>query len=287
MYRKIKTIAPAGDMHMVGDGFRTRNFIDRRHWHELSPFLVADYNEPWQLMPTDHPRGVGVHPHKGFETVTIAWEGHIAHEDSSGGKGEIGPGDVQWMTAGSGILHKEFHAESFSKRGGNLHMMQLWVNLPAAAKNTPPSYQDIAAASIPQVELPDNGGTIRVIAGAYGGEKGPAKTFTRMQMLDIRLNAGATSRFNMQDDDNSMLLVLSGNIMVNDEKQVRSGQLVSFENGTGAISIESNNEAHLLLLSGEAIDEPIASYGPFVMNTQEEIRQALADFQAGKFGSLN
>jgi quercetin 2,3-dioxygenase len=287
MYKKIKQTRTAAPPHMVGDGFRVRNFIGQDLWHDLSPFLMLDYNEPWQVGPTVHPRGVDVHPHKGFETVTIAWSGRVAHEDSSGGKGEIGPGDVQWMTAGSGILHKEFHAESFSKEGGLFHMAQLWVNLPAAHKNTPPTYQDLLDADMGRVQLPDNGGELRVIAGEQMGAKGPARTFTRMNIYDAKLNRGAVLNLNLPEGDNTAIVVMEGNLMINDEQQARAGDMVILGRTGTDVKIESNNEAHLLILSGEPIAEPIAAYGPFVMNTKQEILEAIEDYNAGKFGVLN
>jgi redox-sensitive bicupin YhaK (pirin superfamily) len=286
-YKKIKQLRTAASPHMVGDGFKVRNFIGQDLWHDLSPFLMLDYNEPWTVAPTDHPRGVDVHPHKGFETVTIAWSGSVAHEDSSGGKGEIGPGDVQWMTAGSGILHKEFHAESFSKKGGTFHMAQLWVNLPAAHKNTPPSYQDLRDADMGRVQLPDGGGELRVIAGEQMGAKGPARTFTRINIYDVKLNPGAVVDLSLPEGDNTAIVIMEGNLMINDEQQARTGQMVVLgRSGTG-VKVESNNEAHMLVLSGEPIAEPISAYGPFVMNTKQEILEAIEDYNAGKFGRLN
>jgi redox-sensitive bicupin YhaK (pirin superfamily) len=272
---------------MVGDGFKVRNFIGKDLWNDLSPFLMLDYNEPWAVGPTEHPRGVDVHPHKGFETVSIAWSGRVAHEDSSGGKGEIGPGDVQWMTAGSGILHKEFHAESFSKTGGVFHMAQLWVNLPAKHKNTPPSYQDLLDADMGRVHLDNNGGELRVIAGEQMGAKGPARTFTRMNIYDAKLNPGAELRLELPDGDNTAIVIMEGNLMINEEEQVRTGQMVILGRTGTDVKIESNNNAHILVLSGEPIAEPIAAYGPFVMNTKQEILAAVEDYNAGKFGTLN
>jgi quercetin 2,3-dioxygenase len=272
---------------MVGDGFRVRNFIGKDLWSDLSPFLMLDYNEPWQVGPTIHPRGVDVHPHKGFETVTIAWSGSVAHEDSSGGKGEIGPGDVQWMTAGSGLVHKEFHAESFSKKGGVFHMAQLWVNLPAAHKNTPPSYQDLRDADMGRITLPNNGGELRIIAGEQMGEKGPAKTFTRINIYDAKLKGGVELNLNLPDGDNTALVILEGNLLINEEQQVRTGDMVILGRTGTDVSIESNNEAHVLVLSGEPIAEPISAYGPFVMNTKQEILEAIDDYNAGKFGTLS
>ena len=286
-YKKIKQVRTAAPAHMVGDGFKVRNFIGQDLWNDLSPFLMLDYNEPWTVGPTDHPRGVDVHPHKGFETVSIAWSGRVAHEDSSGGKGEIGPGDVQWMTAGSGILHKEFHAESFSKTGGVFHMAQLWVNLPARHKNTSPSYQDLLDADMGRVQLDNNDGELRVIAGEQMGAKGPARTFTRMNIYDAKLNPGAELKLELPDGDNTAIVIMEGNLMINEEQQVRAGQMVILGRTGTEVKIESNNEAHILVLSGEPIAEPIAAYGPFVMNSKQEILEAIEDYNAGKFGKLN
>jgi len=286
-YKKIKTVRTAAAPHMVGDGFKVRNFIGQDLWSDLSPFLMLDYNEPWNLLPTDHPRGVDVHPHKGFETVTIAWEGGVSHKDSSGGKGDIGPGDVQWMTAGSGILHKEFHSVEFSKKGGIFHMAQLWVNLPAAHKNVPPSYQDLRDKDMGRLLLEKNGGELRIIAGEQQGIKGPAHTFTRINMYDAKMNPGGLLKLDLPEGDNTAIIVMEGNLMVNETEQLRTGQMVIMgRNGTD-VRIEANNKVHLLVLSGEPIAEPISAYGPFVMNTKQEIAEAIEDFNAGKFGHLD
>ena len=286
MLKAIKTVLKAGSPHMVGDGFKVQNYINSSLWKDLSPFLMLDYNEPWQLLPTETPRGVDVHPHKGFETVTIVWEGELAHEDSTGGQGKLGPGDVQWMTAGDGILHKEFHDKDFSARGGTLHMAQLWVNLPARHKGTPAKYQDISHRHIPVVELPNNAGKLRVIAGEYLGTNGAASTFTRINIFDIKGSANGALRLPVVAGDNTALMVLNGHVLVNDATQARAGHMVVFDGVGDSIDVLSNNDSHLLLISGEPIDEPIAAYGPFVMNTREEIQQALVDFEAGKWGTL-
>lgn len=286
-YKKIKQTRTAAAPHMVGDGFKVRNFIGQDLWNDLSPFLMLDYNEPWTVGPTDHPRGVDVHPHKGFETVTIAWEGGVSHEDSSGGKGDIGPGDVQWMTAGSGILHKEFHSEAFSKKGGTFHMAQLWVNLPRAHKNVPPTYQDLRDADMGRLALENNGGELRVIAGEQQGVKGPAHTFTRMNIYDAKMNPDGVLNLQLPDGDNTAIVVMKGNLLINETEQVRTGQMVILGRTGTDIRIESNNDAHLLVLSGEPIAEPISAYGPFVMNTKQEIMEAIDDFNAGKFGHLD
>ena len=285
-YKKIKQLRTAAAPHMVGDGFKVRNFIGQDLGHDLSPFLMLDYNEPWTVGPTDHPRGVDVHPHKGFETVTIAWQGKVSHEDSSGGKGTIGPGDVQWMTAGSGILHKEFHAEDFSRQGGTFHMAQLWVNLPARHKTTPPTYQDLLDKDMGRYPLPDGKGEVRVIAGELHGVKGPARTFTRINIYDAKLQPGASFSFSLPEGDTLGIVIMEGNLLFNEEKQARTGDLVLFSPHNTDVKIESNNDAHLLILSGEPIREPIAAYGPFVMNTREEILEAIEEYNSGKFGQL-
>ncbi len=285
--KQIKAIRKAAPSHMVGDGFKVKTFISSQMWKDLSPFLMLDYIEPVKYLPTDHPRGVDVHPHKGFETVSILWEGALAHEDSSGGKGNIYAGDVQWMTAGAGILHKEFHEAEFSKKGGVLHGAQLWVNLPAKDKSTAPSYQDLRSNDIPEVSITDDLGKIRIIAGELDGVKGPAYTFTRINIFDVHAKAHASFNLKVVENDNTAMLVLKGTVMINDEQLSREGDLLVFEPEGDTIHIQTNNDVHLLLLSGEPITEPVAAYGPFVMNTQQEITEAINDFNAGKFGHLN
>lgn len=285
--KQIKYIRKAAPSHMVGDGFKVKTFISSAMWKDMSPFLMLDYFEPTHFLPTDHPRGVDVHPHKGFETVSILWEGSLEHADSSGGKGKLFAGDVQWMTAGAGILHKEFHETEFSKKGGVLHGAQLWVNLPAKDKSTPPAYQDIRAATIPELTLPNGQGKIRIIAGEMNSVKGPAKTFTRINIFDAQVNPDAAFDLNVTEGDNTAVLVLKGTVLINDDKTAREGDLLIFEQTGNRIHVQTNNETHLLLLSGEPITEPVAAYGPFVMNTQQEIITAIDDFNAGKFGHLN
>lgn len=287
MNKQIKQITKAAPAHMVGDGFKVKGYVNPGMWNDLSPFLMLDYAEPWTLLPTEYPRGVDVHPHKGFETVTIVWQGALAHEDSSGGKGNLYEGDVQWMTAGAGILHKEFHEENFSKKGGVLQMAQLWVNLPAKNKSTPPAYQDIRAKDIPEVLLNDGKAKIRIIAGELNGVKGPASTYTRINIFDVHAVKDAIFDLTTIDGDNTALLVLKGTVHVNHKQVAREGNMLVFGKAGTNINIETNNEVHLLLLSGEPITEPVASYGPFVMNTQQEIREAINDYNAGKFGVLH
>jgi redox-sensitive bicupin YhaK (pirin superfamily) len=286
MNKLIQYVRKAQQQHMVGDGFKVKPYITRDMWKDVSPFLLLDYIEPWELLPTNHPRGVDVHPHKGFETVSIIWEGALAHEDSSGGKGKLFAGDVQWMTAGSGILHKEFHEEEFSKKGGVLHSAQLWVNLPAQYKNTPPAYQDIHANEIAALLIADNKGKIRILAGELDGVKAKAKTFTRINIFDVYADGGADFHLTVPEGDNTAVLVLKGTIHT-ENAIARQGDIIIFNKKGTTIAVQTNNETHLLLLSGEPIDEPIAAYGPFVMNTQQEIIEAMNDFNSGKFGVLN
>ena len=289
--RNVKQIYRANSQHWVGDGFLVQPlFSHMGDDRGTNPFLMLDYAAPYEFSPNEarSPRGVGQHPHKGFETVTIAYHGEVAHRDSSGGGGIIYEGDVQWMTAGSGIIHEEFHSENFSKQGGLFEMVQLWVNLPAKDKNTPPRYQHLAKAGIPVVELPDEAGRLRLIAGEYKGEKGAADTFTEMNVWDIVLNAGKKAVLEIPEAHNLSMVVLRGNVTLNGKEQAGAEQLVGFEKSGGNVHIEAGSEeVKILLLSGVPIDEPIVGYGPFVMNTAEEIRQAISDFKSGKFGSID
>lgn len=285
--KKILGVYSAPRPHWVGDGFPVRSmFSYESHGAHLSPFLLLDYAGPAQFTPTTKPRGVGQHPHRGFETVTIVYQGEVAHQDSTGAGGLIGPGDVQWMTAGGGILHEEFHSEAFTRSGGTLEMVQLWVNLPAKDKMTEPGYQTVQNAQIPSVALPGGAGRVRVIAGEFDGQRGPARTFTPMDVWDVRLNQGATSRFSVQQGRTLALVVLRGTVLVNGSELVREAQLVQFGADGSDVEIEANSDAMLLLLSGEPIDEPIVGHGPFVMNSDAEIRQAITDFSSGRFGRM-
>ena len=289
--RNVKQIYRATSQHWVGDGFLVQPlFSHMGDDRGTNPFLMLDYAAPYEFSPNEarSPRGVGQHPHKGFETVTIAYHGEVAHRDSSGGGGIIYEGDVQWMTAGSGIIHEEFHSENFSKKGGLFEMVQLWVNLPAKDKNTPPRYQHLAKAGIPVVEFPDEAGCLRLIAGEYKGVKGAADTFTEMNVWDIVLNAGKKAVLEIPEAHNLSMVVLRGNVTLNGKEQADAGQLVGFEKSGGNVHIEAGSEeVKILLLSGVPIDEPVVGYGPFVMNTAEEIRQAISDFKSGKFGSID
>jgi redox-sensitive bicupin YhaK (pirin superfamily) len=272
---------------MVGDGFRVYNYIPGTFnlQSRLSPFLMLDFNPSYDFGATEKMRGVDVHPHKGFETVTIAYKGSVAHHDSGGNSGVIYPGDVQWMTAGSGILHKEYHEQEYARKGGPFEMVQLWVNLPARNKSAAPGYQAITAADMGKVTLADGAGLVNVIAGDFNGTKGPAHTFTEVNLFDIKLNSGGTVTTNLPAAHNTALLVIEGKATVNGQPAAEHS-FVLFRNEGEEISIKADTDAVLLLLSGTPIQEPIASYGPFVMNTQQEIMEAIQEFQAGKYGTL-
>lgn len=274
--------------HWVGDGFPVRTLFsyDNLAQH-ISPFLLLDHAGPAQFSPTTERRGVGQHPHRGFETVTIVYDGEVEHRDSTGSGGKIGPGDVQWMTAASGILHEEFHSEGFAKTGGNLEMVQLWVNLPAKDKMADPGYQTILDSDIPSIPLKDEAGSLRLIAGEFAGHNGPARTFTPIDVWDVRLNGGKLLTLDLHEGRNSALVVLRGTVQVNGQEVVREGQLALFERDGRQISLEANHDAIVLLLSGEPIDEPIVGHGPFVMNSEQEIHQAFVDFQSGRFGRMS
>jgi len=289
--KKILGVQNAPQQHWVGDGFPVRSlFTYASHGKELSPFLMLDYAAPYQFEPVAgpnaQPRGVGEHPHRGFETVTIVYEGELEHRDSTGASGRIGPGDVQWMTAAAGILHEEFHSHAFTRTGGRMEMVQLWVNLPKKDKMSRPGYQDLLKADIPTVDLPDGAGSLRVIAGEYAGARGPARTFTPIEVWDLALNRDAVARLSVPAGHTAAVVVLRGTVQVNGEAIAREAQMVVLDREGSDISIEANGEAKVLLLAGEPIDEPIAGYGPFVMTTQGEIKQAILDFQSGKFGRM-
>lgn len=286
--KNVMGVYSAPRQHWVGDGFPVRSmFSYPSHGKQLSPFLLLDYAGPTHFNATSQPRGVGMHPHRGFETVTIVYKGEVAHHDSTGQGGVISAGDVQWMTAGNGILHEEFHSESFTKSGGLLEMVQLWVNLPARYKMTRPGYQAIADGDIPVVVLPRDAGTVRVIAGEYDGRTGPAHTFTPLSVWDLRLNQGGISELPVPDGWNAALIVLRGTVRVNLAAVAGEAQMVLMgRSGTGTC-IEAETDAVALLLAGEPIDEPIVGYGPFVMNSQQEIAQALVDLESGHFGELD
>lgn len=274
--------------HWVGDGFPVRTLFsyDNLGKH-ISPFLLLDHAGPAEFTPTTARRGVGEHPHRGFETVTIVYKGEVEHRDSTGSGGKIGPGDVQWMTAASGILHEEFHSEAFAKSGGTLEMVQLWVNLPAKDKMADAGYQTILDGDIPSIPLKDNAGSLRLIAGEFDGHTGPSRTFTPIDVWDLRLNGGKLLTLDLHEGRNTALVVLRGTVQVNGLELVREGQLALFERNGHQLTLEANNDAMVLLLSGEPIDEPIVGHGPFVMNSEQEIQQAFTDFQSGRFGRMS
>ena len=285
--KKVLGVQGAPRGHWVGDGFPVRSlFTYQTHGEALSPFLLLDHAGPATFEPSVKRRGVGEHPHRGFETVTIVYEGEVEHRDSTGAGGRIGPGDVQWMTAASGIVHEEFHSDAFTRRGGTLEMVQLWVNLPAKDKMSAPRYQTLLGADIPRVELPGGAGSLRAIAGDYAGHRGPARTFTPIEVWDIRLAAGRRATLGLPEGHTAALVVLRGSVLVNDGAVAREAQLVTLDRACGAIALEANADATVLLLAGEPIAEPIAGYGPFVMNTPAEIEQAIADFNGGRFGRI-
>jgi quercetin 2,3-dioxygenase len=286
--RSVAGVTRSTPFHWVGDGFFVSSYFPRPGLpaERVSPFLLMDYGPPREFEPlAEGRRGVGWHPHRGFETVTIAWEGSVAHRDSTGNAGVIGPGDVQWMTAGGGILHEEYHEGEFARRGGRMHMMQLWVNLPREHKMTAPGYQPIAAADIPAVALDGGGGTVRVIAGDYAGTRGPARTFTPVTLLDVNLSAVGALALPLPATHNAMAIVTSGRVKAGDA-EAGAGELVLFRNDGERLDLVALEAAHVLVLAGEPIHEPIVQYGPFVMNTRQEIQQAFFDFQTGKFGDI-
>jgi redox-sensitive bicupin YhaK (pirin superfamily) len=285
--RKVLGVFSGPRQHWVGDGFPVRSlFSHASHGDHVSPFLLLDYAGPANFAPAEQPRGVGVHPHRGFETVTIVYQGEVEHRDSTGNGGLIGPGDVQWMTAASGILHEEFHSRAFTRKGGTLEMVQLWVNLPAKAKNADPGYQTLLDADIPAVDLPDGAGRLRVIAGEFDGRRGPAKTFTPIDIYDVKLNRGGVATLRPREGHTVSVVVLKGTVQINGGEIAREAQFALLDRSGGEVRLEANGEASVLVLSGEPIEEPVVMRGPFVMNTEGEIRQAMIDFQSGRFGTL-
>ncbi len=285
--KNIRSIHKAGEPHWVGDGFPVRTIF---HYSdlgpELTPFLLLDHAGPAEFEPAAAPRGVDWHPHRGFETVTVVYDGEVDHQDTAGHQGSIGPGDVQWMTAGSGVLHKEFHSSRFSRRGGRFEVLQLWVNLPAKLKMTTPRYQGLVASDFPTASLPGEAGSLRVIAGEHEGTKGPARTFTPIKLFDLKLRAGKSARLRLGEGWSAALFVLDGGIKVNASETAGREELVVFERAGDEVEIEAETDARLFVMSGEPIDEPIAGYGPFVMNTQQETRQAMIDLQTGRMGRV-
>jgi redox-sensitive bicupin YhaK (pirin superfamily) len=286
--KTVRGIYSNPHMHWVGDGFPVRSLFDYQGLgKQLSPFLLLDHAGPAEFAPSNKPRGVGQHPHRGFETVSIVYEGEVAHRDSTGQGGVIGPGDVQWMTAGSGILHEEFHSPAFTRMGGQLHMVQLWVNLPAKDKMTAPGYQAILNADIPKVEIDNGAATARVIAGEFLGARGLAHTFTPMQVVDLAMEAGTSVRLPAHVGWNTALVILKGKTQINQEHAAHEAQLVVFSQEGDALVIDTKEDVQALLLSGRPLNEPIVGHGPFVMNTMDEIKQAFVDFQSGGFGRMD
>lgn len=288
MKRTIERVFRGASHHWVGDGFHVSNYFPSatESQKRMSPFFLLDYQKPEAFAPTTRRRGVGTHPHRGFETVTIAYQGSIAHRDSTGNGGVIGPGEVQWMTAGSGVLHNEFHEEEFARAGGILHMIQIWVNLPRNHKLTAPKYQALTGRSIEAVPLADERGVVRIISGVYEDTRGPAETFTPAHMLDLRLKPGAEVRLPTPRDYNTALLALDGQVTANGSKPVSAGEFILFKNDGDEVVVESLTESIVMFLSGAPIDEPLVHYGPFVMNSIDEINQAVEDFNSGRFGQL-
>jgi len=285
--RSVEAIHRSTTFHWVGNGFHVSTYFPSSNLtpQRVSPFVLMDYGPPKEFSPLARgKRGVGWHPHRGFETVTLAWEGSVAHRDNAGHTGVIGPGDVQWMTAASGIFHEEYHEEQLTRRGGRMHMMQLWVNLPGKDKTAPPGYQPIKAIDIPNVPLRD-GGHVRVIAGEYEGAKGSAHTYTPITMLDVRLSAGARLGVPLPASYNALAVVAQGRVKAG-RFFAGTGELVLFRNDGASVELAAEEDAHVIVLAGEPIDEPLVQYGPFVMNTVEEIEQAIADVERGKFGPV-
>lgn len=286
--KKVELVVAPKPAHFVGDGFRVHNFIPSAYhldMKRMDPFIMLDYNSKYHFAASEIPRGVGVHPHRGFETVTIAYQGKVEHHDSAGGGGVIGQGDVQWMTAASGVLHKEFHETEWAKEGGIFQMVQLWVNLPAKDKMSTPKYQAIKNADMKIVDLGENG-FVEIIAGEFQGEKGPAQTFSPVNFMNAKLKNGGTAEFSFPAGFNTGALVIEGHITVNGEDKVATDHFVLFENEGETFTVTANEDSIVLIISGEPLNEPIFPHGPFVMNTREEIIQAFEDFNSGKFGYL-
>ncbi|MCI0747818.1 MAG: pirin family protein [Verrucomicrobia subdivision 3 bacterium] len=283
--KKLVRVHKSSAKHWVGDGFHVRSVFGYNDLgRELSPFLLLDYAAPTEFPPGSQRRGVGAHPHRGFETVTVVYQGELEHRDSTGAGGKIGPGDVQWMTAAGGIVHEEFHASEFTRTGGTLEMVQLWVNLPAKHKRAKAGYQTLLNAQIPGMALSNYAGHVRVIAGEFNGQTGPARTFTPVNVWDARLNAARSAELPVPDGHTTAFLVLRGRVLVNGEEEAVEGDLPIFARGGDRIGIEAKTDATLLVLTGEPIAEPVVGYGPFVMNSRAEIEQAYEDFQHGRMG---
>lgn len=285
--KHVSLIRRGSDTHWVGDGLPARTaFFYADLGAVLSPFLLLDHIGPHQFPPTEEKLGVGSHPHRGFETVTLVYSGELAHRDSAGGGGIIGQGDVQWMTAASGVVHEEFHSADFARQGGLLEAVQLWVNLPAKHKMAPPAYQALTSAQIPVIDLPEGAGTVRVIAGTLEGVEGPARTFTLVNLRDYRLKGGTTTMIEVADGTTTALFLLSGKLRLASGEILSPTDLALLSREGRTIGVEAIEDSVLLFLNGEPILEPIAGHGPFVMNTETEVRQAYMDFQAGRLGQI-
>lgn len=285
--KKVLGVYGAAGSHWVGDGFPVRTIFPSPDVEDLSPFLMLDYAGPAHFAPSNKPRGVEEHPHRGFETVTISYQGSVDHRDSAGHAGTIHPGDVQWMTAASGVVHEEMHGKDFTSKGGDFEMVQLWVNLPAALKMSRPHYQGILNAAIPRVQLGAKA-FARVIAGELNGVKGPAKTFTPVNVFDVRLDAGGSGELTLKPGQNSAIVLLRGDVIVNGSSSLKGEARIAPLSSSGdSVRLEARADSLLLTLSGEPLNEPVASYGPFVMNTEAELKQAFADYRTGRMGRLH
>ena len=284
--KNILSIHRQGEGHWVGDGFPVHTIFHYQERAELSPFLLLDHAGPADFSAAGTQRGVDWHPHRGFETVTVVFDGEVDHEDTAGNGGRIAKGDVQWMTAGSGLLHKEMHSDEFSSRGGRFEVLQLWVNLPAASKMVSPGYQGLADQDIPAAPLPGGAGKVRVIAGEFAGVKGPARTFTPINLLDVRLLAGKSMRLAFEDGHSASLYIVSGTVLLNGVEEAAGTELVVLDRAGGEITIEARTDAVVFVMDGQPIEEPVSGYGPFVMNTPQQIQEAFKDFHAGRMGKI-
>ena len=285
--KRIVSIERGPSSHWVGDGFPVKTiFTFDSLGYRISPFLLLDYAGPAEFGPSDKPRGVDEHPHRGFETVTLLYQGELEHRDSAGNHGKLGPGDVQWMTAAAGVLHEEKHSADFTRQGGLLEMVQLWVNLPAKFKMNPPGYQTILSRQIPAAELPDGAGTVRVIAGEYGQIKGPARTFTPINLWDVRLGANHHAELTLPRGFTTALFVLRGDLGFSDSERAAAMDLALLTREGDVVHLDARSDTSLLVLNGASIDEPVAMHGPFVMNSKTEITQAIEDYHNGRLGRL-
>ncbi|PRY14228.1 hypothetical protein CLV24_10438 [Pontibacter ummariensis] len=276
-----------GVRKQVGEGFEVTSPMPGSRIRQLSPFLLLDHTGPMEVQSTDKPLGTGPHPHRGFETVTVVYQGALAHRDTAGHTGKLGPGDVQWMTAGAGLLHEEKHEEEFSRRGGVLELIQLWVNVPNKDKLAPPRYQELPAATIPVVNTPDGNGTVRVVSGTYAGTKGPAETFSPITLLDVRLQQGGKLHLDLPADYNVGLYVVKGSVQLHGDRKAQTKQLVVLGWNATGLDIVAEEDTTFLVLSGDPIEEPLATYGPFVMNTNKELVQAIEDYEQGRMGTFD